>query len=208
MNKLKAALASALVAVCAAPLSAQASFVLDTGVPSGSGLAANLDSSDYYAAEFTLGASETITSIESYVTAGADSPGDTFTIALYSADDFGQRTSTPVFAGQATYEADGWTGLTGLGLSGLAAGNYWAAVEVGSADSAFALGLPTPAAGGTAPALAYAFNSGPGYTTVGAPAIGMEVQVAPVPLPGALLLFASGLLGLGGAARRRVARVD
>ena len=195
----------ALTAACLAPLGAHAAFILDTGTPTGTGLPVTLDGNDYYAAEFALGSSQTITSIQSYVTAGSDQPGATFTLALYSASDFGGRNSSPVFAEQATYQQDGWTGLTNLNITGLAAGDYWAAVEVGAGDLAMGLGLPT-VAGGSVPALAYAFNAGGGYTTAGATPIGMQVEVAPVPLPGALLLLGSGLLGVGGvggAARRR-----
>jgi hypothetical protein len=144
------------------------------------------------------------------MTSGLDSPGATFTVALYSGTDFGGRNSSPVFAEQATYQQDGWTGLTNLDITGLAAGNYWAAVEVqgidvGGSDTATGLALPQ-VAGGSVPALAYAFNAGGGYTSVGATSIGMQVEVAPVPLPSALLLLGSGLLGvggIGGAARRR-----
>ena len=205
MNTFKTVVMGALTAACLAPLGAHAAFILDTGTPTGTGFPVTLDGNDYYAAEFALGASQAITSIQAYVTAGSDQPGATFTVALYSASDFGGRNSSPVFAEQATYQQDGWTGLTNLNITGLAAGDYWAAVEVGAGDLATGLGLPT-VAGGSVPALAYAFNAGGGYTSAGATPIGMQVEVAPVPLPGALLLLGSGLLGvggIGGAARRR-----
>lgn len=204
MNTFKTVVMGALTAACLAPLGAHAAFILDTGTPT-AGLPVALDGNDYYAAEFALGASQAITSIQAFVTAGGDQPGATFTVALYSASDFGGRNSSPVFAEQATYQQDGWTGLTNLNITGLAAGDYWAAVEVGANDTATGLGLPA-VAGGSVPALAYAFNAGSGYTSAGATSIGMQVEVAPVPLPGALLLLGSGLLGvggIGGAARRR-----
>ena len=212
MNTFKTVVMGALTAACLAPLGAHAAFVLDTGTPAGPGFAGALNEFAYSAAEFALGSSETITSIQAYVTAPSDQPGATFTLALYSAADFGSR-SAPVFSGQATYQQDGWTGLTNLDITGLAAGDYWAAVEVqgidvGGTDTAIGLALPQlpPVAGGSVPALGYAFNDGSGYTSAGANSIGMRVEVAPVPLPGALLLLGSGLLGvggIGGAARRR-----
>jgi hypothetical protein len=209
MNTFKTVVMGALTAACLAPLGAHAAFVLDTGTTPAPGLAGALNEFSYSAAEFALGSSETITSIQAYVTAPSDQPGATFTLALYSAADFGSR-SSPVFSGQATYQQDGWTGLTNLDITGLAAGDYWAAVEVqgidvGGTDTAIGLALPQ-FAGGSVPALAYAFNDGSGYASAGASSIGMQVEVAPVPLPGALLLLGSGLLGvggIGGAARRR-----
>ena len=207
MNTFKTVVMGALTAACLAPLGAHAAFILDTGTPTGAGFPVTLDANDYYAAEFALGSSQAITSIQAYMTSGMDAPGATFTVALYSASGFiGRNSSSPVFAEQATYQQDGWTGLTNLNITGLAAGDYWAAVEVaGGIDTATGLALPQ-VAGGSVAALAYAFNAGGGYTTAGATPIGMQVEVAPVPLPGALLLLGSGLLGvggIGGAARRR-----
>jgi hypothetical protein len=205
MNLLKTTLLGAMAAASLAPLGAHAALILDTGTPDGSGQPTALNGAQFEAAEFALGAGQTITSILAYVTAPSDQPGATFTIALYDdASGFiGARSPDLVFSGQATYQQDGWTGLTNLDITGLPAGNYWAALEVGSGDSAIGLALPAPVTPGTAPALGYAFSDGSGYTANGALPIGMQVEVAPVPIPGALLLFASGLLGLGGISRRR-----
>ena len=203
MKTTKTALAGIVVAGFLAPGAANAAFILDTGVPTGAGLPVTLDGNDFYAAEFTLGSGQTITGIQNYMTSGLDDSGATYTVALYSSSDFGTRAATPIFSSQATFTADGWNGLSNLQLSGLAAGNYWEAVEVGADDSATGLALPMPGGNGTVPAMAYAFNAGSGYTSVGAQAIGAQVTVSPVPLPAAVWLLGSGLLGLSAARRGR-----
>jgi hypothetical protein len=179
-------------------------LVLDTGTPSGSGFPMTLDGSDFVAAKFHLDADKTITGVQAYLNAGLDSSGATFTFALYSNDTVGglfDRFGGSVYSAQGTYSADGWTGLTGLNWSGLGAGDYWLALEVGATDSASGLSLPSPASGGTAAALAYAFNAGSGYQTSGAQSFG--AQVSTVPVPGAVWLLGSGLAGLAGLRRKR-----
>ena len=119
--------------------------------------------------------------------AGSDQPGATFTMAIYGSDLLTNRFAEQLFSAQATYTADGWTGLGGINFTATTAGNYWVALEVGGADSATGLTLPqTAGGGGTAPALAFAFNSGGGYATAGALSFGVQVDATtPVPLPAA-----------------------
>ena len=190
------------------PDTGASAVIINTLPPSAQATPANslpmvLDGNDYYAAEFNIGAGQTITGIQAFLTAGADQPGDTFTIAIYSNADFGTRNAVQQFSGQATYTADGWNGLSNLTWAPATAGQYWAALEVGSADTAIGLSVPQPVAGGTAPALAYAFNAGSGYQTAGAQSFG--IQVTAVPLPAGLWLLGSGVLGLVGLMGRRKA---
>ena len=198
----KTIIAAMLLAGSMLPGLAQASYLLDTGAPDNSGFPLSLDGADFAAAEFNLAPGQIIGSIQGYLSGGSSgSPGDTFTIALYAADGSNGLPGTAVWSGQGTYQANGWNGLSNLGLSGLSAGKYWAAFEVGPADSTAGLLLPTQAGSGSALALFYAFNSGSGYQLMSGEAFG--VQVSAVPLPGALILLVSGLAAIGGIGRRR-----
>jgi hypothetical protein len=204
MKSLYTLAAVATLAMTTLPNAAHAAFVLNTGAPAGSALPLALDATDFVAAEFSLGAGQTITAIQGYITQGISNPGDTFTLSLYSGSTAPDVRATPVWTGQATYQTDGWNGLSNLNISGLSAGNYWAAFEIGSIDSAGGLALPVGAPNnGATPALAYAFSSGDGYQVMTGENFG--VQVSAVPLPGALLLLMSGMLGLGGLRRKTVA---
>ncbi len=204
MKTTRSILVGTLLAASLVPLAAHAAFVLATGTPTTSSLPMVLDGNDYYAAEFSIGAGQTISSVQAYLTAGIDQPGDTFTIAIYSNSDFGTRNAVQQFSGQATYTADGWNGLSNLTWTPASAGQYWAALEVGTSDTASGLSVPQPVAGGTAPALAYAFNAGSGYQTAGAQSFGIQVtSVNTVPLPAGVWLLGSGALGLVGLIGRR-----
>lgn len=207
MNK-SLMLTAALVAASAAPGIASASMVLDTGTPTSAAMPMVLDGTDYYAAEFNLTAGETVTGIQAYVEQGFDQPGATFTVALYGSDLLSNRAPTQLLAGQASYQQDGWTGLSGLSFTATTTGTYWAAFEVGSNDSAIGLALPSPTTGGTVPALDFAYSStgSGGYSEQPTAAFGVQVTVAdaaPVPLPPAVWLFGGGVLGLGALTRRR-----
>ena len=201
--KIKLAVLAGVAALSLAPLSAQAAFVLDTGSPSATGLPAVLDGGDFYAAEFSLGAGQTITSLQAYMAPGASDAGANFTVTVYDEDLLGNRRPTAEFSQQATFNGTGWNGLTDLSLSGLAAGKYWVAFEVGPDDfNNFGLSLAALGSAGSAAALAYAVENTDTYTSIGAAPFAAQVNA--VPLPAALLLFGSGLLGLGTVSRRRI----
>lgn len=180
----------------------QAALVLDSGTPDQTKFPLVLDGANYAAAALALTANTTLTSIEGFITAGAfgSSTGDTFTIALY--DDASIAHGAPLMAQQASYQADGWNGLSNLHWDIATAGNYWLAFEVSGNDNA-SLQLPVVARNGTLPALGYAFNAGAGY----GPMIGEDfgVQVSAVPLPSSLWLVAVPIVGLGATMRRKLA---
>jgi hypothetical protein len=202
MTNRKPLLAVAASAAFMLPGIAGASFILDTGTPTGSGAPVVLGTEDF-AAEFAFTSGETITSLAAYMTAGTAQPGTAFTFAIYSSTGFTSTRFTNLTAldtTTATFETNGWTTSASLNWTLPTTGNYWLVVEPGSPTG---LDLPQEASAttGTVPALAFAYKSSSTFTTSGAPAIGLEVTA--VPLPAALPLLLSGLGGIGVLAGRR-----
>ncbi len=194
-----------LVAACLLPQLARADFILDTGIPAGDASYV-LSTSQFLAAEFSATSGQTVTDLAAFLTLGTGQVGDTFTFDIYSNSDFlspvGQR-SAPVFSAVGTYTADGWNS-TAVDWTPGATDMYWLALQVGSTDNTKGLLAPgqTSGATGSVPAAAFAYaRSGGPYTLTGAPAIGLQVEVSPVPVPGALGLFASAIAALGGLSR-------
>jgi hypothetical protein len=209
MNKKITLLGGVVAAALLSPGIASASFLLDTGIPTG-GASNELNASQWFAAEFSATAGDTISSISAYLTAGPGQPANvpnTFTIDLYSDSNFTGRANTRVLVDsvQGTFTGDGWN-LTSVNWAPLATtGNYWVALQVDSGDGTNGLDVPTESSTetGTAPALGFAYlgpNTSSKYTTSGTPAFGVEVST--VPIPAALWLLGSGLLGLGAVGRR------
>lgn len=204
MNKLQ--LATGLLLALGLAQATQADTLVATGTPSGGGYSAlTLDGGDWLAAEFTTTQTWNINSLEGYISDNGDSNqiGNTFTITVY---DNNPGTNTPWLAseeyyGQATFNGDGWNGLTGITGLQLAAGSYWVAFEVGSngnSDS-FSGVMPVSTASPLTTAwydgmsaAGYQIQSGAGYD------IGVQIEgsVSAVPLPPSVLMFASGVLAL------------
>ncbi len=214
MHKRKSALGAILAAAIAiaAPGVASAGFILDTGTPSSASLPAEVvNSSQSFAAEFSLTAGESISELSAYITAGADQPGATFTFNIYSSGLVGARTPSSLLLSttSATYSADGWNSVA-VSWTAPSTGDYWLAITAPSTQSAPGLDAPQEASAttGTVPALAFAYegsSTSSKFTTTGAPAIGLEITgaVSPTPLPAAAWFFGSGLLGIGAMLRRK-----
>jgi hypothetical protein len=203
------ALAGAIAAVVLLPGIASASFILDTGTPTGTGAPVLLNTSQWLAGEFAVTTGETgqAYALSAYLTQGAGEPGDTFTFDIYAAGSgFTARASSreaPLYTATGTFTANGWN-FSSTDWTPATAGDYWVALQVSSTTQTKGLDAPVEASAstGTVPAIAFAYAPSSGqYTTTSAPAIGLEVSA--VPLPAAFWLLGSGMIGLGALARRR-----
>jgi hypothetical protein len=204
-------LTAAVALTALAPGFASAALILDPGTPPLTGTSAPaLNSSDWYAEEFTVSAGETITQVSAFLTQGVGQPGDTFTFDLYSASGafIGATSATREGATDTvngTFNTNGWSSAAVNWTP--TAGNYWLAVQVSGTAQTRGLDMPTQssasAAAATAPPLGFAFaGTNHEYGTAGAPDVGLQVTATTVPLPAAVWLLGSGLAGLAGLRRR------
>ena len=208
--KTKLLLAAALAFAALEPGIASASYILDTGTPASGAPSVLLNASDWYAAEFTVTAGETITQLSAYMGTDLQTSGS-FTWDLYSASGtfLGANRESPAFTASGTFSASGAAGGTGWNSVAVdwtpTAGMYWIAMQVTGPAQTTGIDLPESTNSGTVPAGEFAFaGTNARYGTAGAPAVG--IQVSAVPLPAAVWLLGSGLLGLGAVVRRRVLR--
>jgi hypothetical protein len=211
MNVTKTALiGAALSAILLAPGMASASFILDTGAPTSTTGGSELTNTEWFAAEFTLSNTESISSLSAYL-APLDSTA--YQYDIYSGTGFTTTRATSLVAldqVSATFTTTGWNTTNTSGIT-LGPGTYWVALEITASAGRGGTGLDLPSTGisttsGTAPAQAFAYYSTTGgstFATSSTAAFGIQIAATPVPLPGAAWLLGSAVAGLGLLGRRR-----
>jgi hypothetical protein len=201
--KIQKTIALALSLAALGPAVASASTLLDTGTPTGSS-SVLLNTSDWYAAEFSATAGETVTELEAYLTQGVGAVGDTFTWDIYSASGtfLGANREGNIFTTTGTFAGNGWNS-TSIDWTPTTSGLYWVALQVSSTTQTRGLDLPTETSTttGTVPATEFAFAGTNGRYAETSTGVGLEVST--VPVPAAIWLLGSGLMGLGVLGRRR-----
>ena len=125
LRLIRAAAAASMVGALTVPAAAHASFVLDTGTPTGASTYALLTSP--YDVEFAANPGETITSIAAYLTVGSGQPGDNVLFEIFTAAGISNRNAVPVYSTEATFHANGWTSAS-ASWTPSAAADYWLVV--------------------------------------------------------------------------------
>jgi hypothetical protein len=193
--KRKLAFVAALALAAVVPNIASASaFILDTGTPQGATFPI-LNSVDWFAAEFSATAGETVTQLSAYLNPNIGGQGTPFTFAIYSGTGFiGGRNLTAQYSVGATFESSGWNS-TVANWTVPTTGDYWVVLEMTS--SALDLVTETSDTTGTVPALAFADTTASSHIFAAQTADPFGIEVTATPLPAALPLFVTGLGGLG-----------
>ena len=176
-------------------LSAQAATIVDTGTPTTAG-GSSLSATQWMAGVFTLDQSYVITDVYGYI--------DTYTGYSCTIDIWTDNSGEPgaeLFSQSFTINSylAGWYGVSGVSWT-LEAGTYWIVVEGTDPVSGGYAYMPT---GAPNPLSSYTWSSDEGSTWWDSTSLpGFRVYGEPVPIPGAVWLFGSGLLGLLGWRRK------
>ena len=183
---------------------AQAATAVDTGTPDGNAIGAlAFDAFDWVAGQVTFTQAAQIGAIQGHILGGA--AGETFDVSLFSADG-GPGPGTLLYTATATFGADGWNGVSGLGGWQVGAGSYWIEFEIQGDDSLgsssvtgalFDTGAPHPLA-------TTASTSDAGFSYADSPlSFGLRVSTVPWPSSASLMLAGMALLSTLRLARRR-----
>ena len=198
---------SILKAVCTCLLSliafsTNAAFIVDTGAGDATGGGIALDSSQWVAGQISITNAQTVTSVEGWFGEGTEG---TITAAIYTDNGSGVPVSE-LFSSQFILNnpstvptVHAWDGAFGLSWL-LNPGTYWVAFEVRAGDTGSGLmpdNVPSPLDD-------YAFRntSGTDWQSLSSNE-SLGFRVSRVPIPAAVWLFGSGLIGLIGFARRK-----
>ncbi len=173
--------------------------LVNTGTPTG-GAFVESDSSQSFAAEFSIQSGQTITSIAPYLTLGGSNaqPGESFTLDIYATLP-GRNGAGGVLDYTVTgqWEADGFTPVT-TNWTASNTGDYWVAVVNSNSATNF-LDLEDLASASTGDPAALGFEwagSSGSYSASGAPSFGLEIVATPEPASWALSLVCVGALGV------------
>jgi hypothetical protein len=185
---------------------AQAILIVNTGAGSATSGGGSVSSVQWLAGQFTLANSYTVNSVEGWF--GEVTEG-TLTAAIYTDSGSGVPISE-LFSQQFVLDNPSpgnntWDGAFGLSWA-FAPGTYWLAFEVRSGDTGLGF-MPNGTDGAPNPLADYAVWLGSPqfqwFSQDSSVAYGMRIDA--VPIPAAVWLFGSGLLGLIGIARRKKA---
>jgi hypothetical protein len=205
-NKLILAVTLTLAALAPAVASAD-SFILDTGIPQGSGAPVELLTSSF-AAELYITAGETITQLSAYLTQGSGEVGSTFEWSLYSAAGpflNSRNIEAASFNAIGTFSGNGWNSVA-VDWTATTSGYYWIALSPQN-DPGLDLPLETSDSTGTVPATAFAYT-GTNHEFMTDTAYPVGIEVTATPLPAALPLFAGGFGVVAMIAQRRKRQVS
>jgi len=212
---------SAIAIALALPTTVNAASIVDTGIIacddnrcSGATFSSVLNPDDKWSARFSLNSNTTITDMNVWINAFWNI-NTTFTMALYadnitSPDITNELFSQDVLVTDKAFEDSmnsQWQGLTDINLN-LDAGNYWLSLELRDGNDYDGY-IPTGEFGALNAVDIYAFYNPSNGVWAEDPTSDFAFQIAgdvsAVPVPAALWLFGSGLIGLVGLARRKKA---
>lgn len=193
---------------------AMAGYIVNTGDGPDTDMGNTLDYFNWYAVQFTLDSDTTIGSLEAWMGAATNSGDPTVAAALYLDGPASPGPQLGIWNFEVPIpDSDywvGWAGVSDLNLS-LTAGTYWLAFQVfggpGDSFNGYLPWVPDYPPTGYNYAWSYGlmnwwFDQPPGVADFGFRIGDASSDPNAVPIPGAVWLLGSGLLGLFGIGRK------